>query len=512
MLALRMSRRSIMHLAVASAGTAILAACGAAPSPTAAPQKPAEAPKPAAAEPTKPAAAPAATTAPAAAAPTTAPAAAPTTAAAPAKPTEAPKPAAAAPAPAATAAGPTSATSGKFNVWFSANWNKVTDEAVGQAFVDWGKQNNVPVEWTSIPGSPQQLQMESAALAAGLPPELNRSNQIYWYTLGEMTDLTELVNKMKDKAGGMYPIGISSSTAPDKKIFGAPWAIDTWPVHYRKDVIEPVTGGRFFNSYDELLELGPKIQQPPRTYAYGMSLGHEGDHVNNVMSVLWNYGGRLANEEGVPDIKNPANKAGIDMIVKLVKAKLVPPDTFAQTVTSWNNETYQKGRGMIVINPCTVYGWLLVNDKELADKTGLTNTPKGPAGSFTEAGALSFSVFKKAKMADKANSALEYFLQPAVLEKISKAVEGRFVPIYRDHTKTDFWQKSGFAALKDITENGRIREWPAPPAAWLPDVTDARYTLSDMVQKILNDNMPVEKAQEWAQAEMMDSYTKLMKK
>jgi len=32
-----------------------------------------------------------------------------------------------------------------------------------------------------------------------------------------------------------------------------------------------------------------------------------------------------------------------------------------------------------------------------------------------------------------------------------------------------------------------------------------------MMQKVINDNMPIEDAQTWAQGQMMDSYTKLMK-
>ena len=94
--------------------------------------------------------------------------------------------------------------------------------------------------------------------------------------------------------------------------------------------------------------------------------------------MLWAYGGRLADEKGVPDITNPANKAGIEIVKRMWDAKLIPPDIFAQTVTSWNNETYQKGRGLIAINPATIMGWLLVNDKELADKTGHRPGPEGP--------------------------------------------------------------------------------------------------------------------------------------
>ena len=65
---------------------------------------------------------------------------------------------------------------------------------------------------------------------------------------------------------------------------------------------------------------------------------------------------------------------------------------------------------------------------------------------------------------------------------------------------------------KVIAEFGRIREYPAAPVPWLSDVTDARYVVSDMMSKIVNDNMAIEDAQKWAQDQMMDSYNKIMKK
>jgi ABC-type glycerol-3-phosphate transport system substrate-binding protein len=190
----------------------------------------------------------------------------------------------------------------------------------------------------------------------------------------------------------------------------------------------------------------------------------------------------------------------------------MPPEGFAQTVTSYNNETYQKGRALMAINPATIMGWLLVNDKELADKTGLAQPPSGPAGSFAEGASLAFNYFKKAKLADKAPSAIEAFMDPTGLESISKSVEGRFVPIYRDQTKGDFWQTSKFAEMRKIAEVGRIRNYPAPAQPWLDDVTDARYVLSDMLSKILKDGMAIEDAQAAAQTDMMDSYNKFVKK
>lgn len=422
------------------------------------------------------------------------------------------------PAPAASAAAASAAptkdltiVAGKFNVWFSANWNIVTDEAVGQVFVDWGKENNVPVEWQSIPGSPVILQKEAAAIAAGQPPEITNTNNVYWYDLGEKGEVTDLVNKYKSNEGGMYQLAIDSLTATDGKVYAAPYAVDCWPAHWRMDVIGEKTGGKFFESYDQVLSLGPSIQQPPRTNLFAYCLGHEGDHVNSLCTTFWSFGGRLNDEKGVPDIINKNNKPGIEYVVKMWEANLIPKDSFAQTVTSWNNEQYQKGRCLATFNPATIMGWLLVNDKDLGDKTALSLGVPGPAGAFAEGGAIGFGYFKKAPNVSRALSALEYLLQPANLLKISKSVEGRFVPVYKGHAKGEFWEKSKFAQLAAIADNGRTRNWPAPPQPWLADVTDAKYTLSDMMNKIINEKQSIESAQEWAQGQMMESYNKFKK-
>jgi len=478
------SRRQFLTGTTTLAGAVLLAACGSGTGESGGAAT--TAPKPAGA--TAPAAG--ATTVPAVGS-----AAAPTTAAA-----------------AGTAVPDLTIASGKFNVWFSANWNTVTDEAVGGVFVDWGKQNGVNVQWQSIPGSPIILQKEAAAVAAGQPPELDSNNGVYWYTQGEMGDLTDLVNKFKGMAGGMFPIGISSLTAPDGSVFATPYAVDVWPAHWRTDLIGAKTGGKFFESYDQLIELGPQIQQLPKNYTYAMALGHEGDHVNNLATIMWAFGGRLNDEKGVPDMTNPANKMAIQTVINMWKAKLIPPESFAQTVTSWNNETYQKSRGLMAVNPATIMGWLLVNDKELGNNTGLATPPKGPAGGFAEGGAIGFGYFKKAKLAAQSLKALDFFMAPENLLKISKSVEGRFVPVYQDHAKGDFWDKSKFAELKNIATVGRVRNWPAPPQPWLSDVTDAKYVLSDMMNKVINQNVSIEDAQAAAQKDMMDSYNKFVKK
>jgi len=86
--------------------------------------------------------------------------------------------------------------------------------------------------------------------------------------------------------------------------------------------------------------------------------------------------------------------------------------------------------------------------------------PKGSVGSFAEGASIGFNYYKKAPLAKEAPSSLEFFMQPENLERISKSVEGRFVPAswldvifnasfpYRlAHTVTGFYLTTAFAVL-----------------------------------------------------------------
>jgi ABC-type glycerol-3-phosphate transport system substrate-binding protein len=153
------SRRKFIGFSFGIVGTAVLAACGGAASPTAAPAKPTEAPKPAAAAPTTaPAAAPAATAAPAAAA-TTAPAAAATTAPA----------AAASTAPAAKPAAAAPATGGKtieIDYWHRSTGDAA--KALEGLAGDFTKQSDGKYKVTSIAqGDIAELNKKIRAAAAG---------------------------------------------------------------------------------------------------------------------------------------------------------------------------------------------------------------------------------------------------------------------------------------------------------------------------------------------------------
>lgn len=470
------SRRGFLIRIGALAGALpLLAACSpGAPAPTAAPAKPAEPSKPADA--VKPAEA--------------------------AKPTEAAKPAA--PAQAA----PGSSVTTKMTVWFNAAWNDVSNKAIGDPFVEWGKKNNVEVEYEVL--AAQQVPKITAALQAGQPPEIMEANPsiAYWQKIEEVVDVSPLYAKLKGQAGGFFPIIEKAVTFADGKQYGIAFECYPWPVHARKDVWEK-DGKGFPKTWDEFNERAPAIQQPPRTYAFGLATGHEEDHYDNFEALMWAFGAQLMDDKQQPTFKHPGTVKALELVRKhFVELKTIPPDSINATVTSWNNENYQKKRIMTAINPPTIYGNLVVNDKELLDLTGLYPLPAGPAGSFTEVTLKNWVIYKKAKNAARAMEALEYVMQPSVIQKISESAAGRSVPPYKGLTDTDFWKKDPYKALVDIVgQTGRPRYYPYGESAWGAQFISS-WTISDMVQKVVQGNEDPERAVDWAHGEALKLYDK----
>lgn len=124
------------------------------------------------------------------------------------------------------------------------------------------------------------------------------------------------------------------------------------------------------------------------------------------------------------DIKNPANKAGIQTIVNMWKANLHAEGVLgADRDLLEDDETYQKGAGLIAINPATIMGALLVNDKDLADRLDLGDAAERHGGAVRR-GWCHRLRWKKAKQST-ALEALEFFMKPEnLLQKYRSRLKG----------------------------------------------------------------------------------------
>ena len=107
---------------------------------------------------------------------------------------------------------------------------------------------------------------------------------------------------------------------------GVPLAVNPWPVHARLDLLEQAKV-EYPKTWDEFIETSKKIQAPPRLFAFGMCLGLVADTTDNVMNLLWCYGGKMVEADNKTVVMNsPENVAGVKVIEAMFKThKIIPP-------------------------------------------------------------------------------------------------------------------------------------------------------------------------------------------
>ncbi len=306
----------------------------------------------------------------------------------------------------------------------------------------------------------------------------------------------------------MLPVG-HDAVASQNKVFGITYAIDGWAVHQRKSLLGQANDGKWPATWEEYNQIASRMNSPPREHAWGMAIGHESDHFNNIMTIVWSYGGAIANAKGEPAFNSPDTLRAIDLIKhQYVDLKIIPRRGWAATVTSYNNELYQTKAAATVINPTSIYGWLQVNDRKLLADTHLYAPPSGPRGSFAEAGVWAWAVMKRSRDVDAARDAIWYFMGPDRYAKVLDAVPGRWVPAFRGMLDTDFWRTGEFSQLARIAINARTRAYPVGAASWRDHVENT-FVLSDMLHRVCVEGIDTAEAVGWAQIRCEAAYRRL---
>ena len=159
-----------------------------------------------------------------------------------------------------------------------------------------------------------------------------------------------------------------------------PLAVNPWPVHARLDLLEQAKL-EYPKTWDEFVETSKKIQSPPRLFAFGMCLGLVEDTTDNVMNLLWCYGGKMVEADNKTVAMNSAeNVAGLKVMEAMFKThKIIPPGAISWD-DSGNNKAYQSKQAAFVMNPSSIYAYLDGNDKDLQKVTGLFPVPRRPRG------------------------------------------------------------------------------------------------------------------------------------
>ena len=400
----------------------------------------------------------------------------------------------------------------KLIFWQLPNFTPIADQLQKDQVYEFAKSAGLKdddVEFTVV-GSDSYIQKLSAALEAGNPPDVMRlydSGVQFFGSQGHLVDLTDMVEKMKKEPKGVFQATLDALRVGNRYL-GAPLAVNPWPVHARLDLLEKAKL-EYPKTWDEFIETSKKIQEPPRLFAFGICLGLTFDTTDNVMNLLWCYGGKTVEADNKTVVLNsPENAAALKVLDAMFKThKIIAPGSISWD-DSGNNKAYQSKQAAFVMNPTSVYAYLDGNDKDLQKVTGLFPVPAGPKGSFSQIDTWSLGLFKKSPYPELGKGLIEYMLQPANYDRIVQSTGGRWVPVYKRLFDTPFWrEKPVFKNFITMAEQGVPLSYAGSPTPAAGEVLNT-HVIPKAVQRVLVENWPAEKALEEGHKTIAEIYAR----
>jgi multiple sugar transport system substrate-binding protein len=353
----------------------------------------------------------------------------------------------------------------------------------------------------------------AAAIEAGNPPDVMRlyeSNVQFYAAGGHLLDVHDIVEKMRREPKGIFESAMASVVYKGRAM-GVPLAVNPWPVHARLDLLEQARL-EYPKTWDEFIETSKKIQSPPRLYAFGMSLGLAEDTTDNVMNLLWCYGGKMVEADDKTVVMNsPGNLAGVKVIEAMFKThKIIPPGSISWD-NSGNNKAYQSRQAAFVMNPSSIYAYLNGNDQDLQKVTGLFPVPAGPKGTVNQIDTWAYGAFKKNPYPELARGLLDYFMQPANYDRIIQSTGGRWVPVYKRLFESPFWtSKPEFKHFIKMAETGVPVSYAGSPTAAAGEVLNT-HVIPKMIQRVLVENWEAARALDECHKKIVEIYTRTAK-
>lgn len=504
-MATRYTRRVILSGAAASAGAALLAACGGTDA-TIAPTTGAAtvaAPTMAATK------APVATTGVAATAPVSAPATiaatnsnavpAASVAASVAPTTMGGSVVAMAPAPAVN---PTAFKGKTLNFFQKTQYYKAVQEFIAQEVTSFVKAGggNVEISIQSDQGA-QNLQKQQAQVNSGDGFDLVDgigTSILQNVVLNINTDVTDLATEAKGKYGDLMPI-VSHGLAREGKFFAVPWftSSDVW--FMRKDKLDAKgIKPESLQTYEQMRDAALAISDPAnKLYGWGNSPYPAGDGFTLIFHVINNWGGSITNKTGQKvTFNSPETVAGVSWLADIYqnpKYKPMLPPGWESWNDASNNESYLNGSVGITANAFTLYAKARDDKNPVFMNTFTAPRPTGPAApQGLRGGQLGFLyINRNAKNADVAREVIRHMLQPEIFAKLTQLGGGLVLPAYESQWKNDFFKSDpNYAPLETQVrdKNGYDQQYyPAEPSAPV-DSVGSQNVLIDMMAQILQKN------------------------
>ena len=396
------------------------------------------------------------------------------------------------------------AESKKLVFWGKQALDRATDDLIKGLVTSWGEKNGVEVEYITVT-SEVQKEKYAAAFETHTAPDIIMMDADFckfYASKGVLTPIDAFVDEIKPRAGGMFE-GVLPILKYQDEIYGLPFQNDIYFFYARKDLVDEV-GEQLPQSWDDVDKISLKIKEKTRLAPFGHPLNEINDNEYSLRIMMWAFGANAFDEEGNVAFNRQESIDLFNFIDKMYKEGTIP-----RGATTWddagNNKAYQMKKVAFIINPGSVYRWMAENDQELLENTVLLRMPAGPSGLRSNLTTCwSVSITQDAKDPELAKELLRDLYQPENYNKIIESAGGRFLPVFRDLFKTDFWAANPkFAQLAGMLEDAKVIGYPGPASTAASEVLVQRV-VSNALLEVLVKGTAVEEAVAQAAEKMQE--------
>lgn len=350
---------------------------------------------------------------------------------------------------------------------------------------------DVKVELFSNDEHPQK---EVVAMESKVVPDITYTySPALWNQNGFAIDVQSLYDEIGKSGGGWLDLADGASKTADGKRIAVPMNNEPWFLHLRQDKFAEVGVTLPFKTWEDMMAGFQKVNKPDKGfYAYDGQMT-EADFGGNCQQFMWAFGGRFFDKEGNPTINTPQNIAGVKAYTDMFKNKMMPPGVVQQQA-SGNNEAWLSGQTAAVSNPGSIVLAMRKDNQDLLKNTYLQAFPvQTSPGKFVQAGgSATLIITKGGDVLEECKQIARTIMAPDRYPTQLEKAGSYWFPIMKNYVNIPFFTQDQWN--KQIVEN--IVPWTLPGTAdtgLTPIYDDITITATkDMLQAIVVQGKSVE--------------------
>ncbi len=403
-----------------------------------------------------------------------------------------------------------------------------TQKTIDAELQAWAKQLGAEIETTYISTDDGVfVTKQDAAVKAGNPPDIQYLDKgvSQFRQLDDIVEVTDVVEELQ-RAYGPVEDALRNEYFINGKWWAIPFYANASGWFARKDWLdEKGIKVEEIKTFENARDIALAISDPAKKrFGWGLTMNKSGDANGMILDWVQAYGGAVNGNDGAKvTFNSPETVAAIttlsDIYTNPKYRDMIPPG-----IESWNdtgnNEAWLAGTIGLTKNGYTLYAKSKADKNPIYDKTATFPGLVGPGTDriIASGGAHSFVIFKGAKSAELAKATAKHLIGGMPFLNISKISLGLILPAYKKQWDSDPFYTTGdpaFPTLRRIIQqelpitSKTGLAFPQAPSPGKDQAVNSEYILTDMMGEIITRGVKPAEAVKTAHDRIVKSFQQL---